>query len=268
MNYIKRLFVNDSLPAINAENLNYMDSGIYKSINNENNPQTKNGDLTIGKNITVSSWAFSGTTITVNTAVAHGLEIGSSFIIDGLVATTNAPNGTWTVATVVDTDTITFIATNVPTGTPTVSSAFLLTGKIVIQVTEWGNNGVAYVDGYAAGANPSAIKYPDGRVKGTTDNGGVYMRYPDGTFDITWVGASVTTSVLAGGIYFSPALTKSYPIVATEIEVIPMVNDVNINYTWAGAIRNKTLTSVDLTICAGATTKNSILGYIAKGRYK
>ena len=60
---------------------------------------------------------FVGSTITVNTATAHGLVVGSNFTIAGLTATTNAPNGTFSVASVTSTTQFTYIATATPTGT-------------------------------------------------------------------------------------------------------------------------------------------------------
>jgi len=92
--------------------------------------QTKIGDLSIGESVAVASWSFSGTTITINTSAIHNLSVGQFFTVDGLIATTNAPNGRWEVATVADTDTITFVATDTPTGTPTVSSATLKHGDL------------------------------------------------------------------------------------------------------------------------------------------
>ena len=92
--------------------------------------QTKIGDLTIGETVAVTSWSYSTTTITVNTSAIHNLSVGQYFSVSGLVADTNAPNGRWAVATVVDTDTITFTAVDTPTGTETVSSAEMFHGMI------------------------------------------------------------------------------------------------------------------------------------------
>ena len=122
--------------------------------------QTKIGDLTIGEEIAVTSWSFSGTTITVNTTTNHNLIVGKIFYISGLVATTNAPNGTWTVATVEDTDTITFTATDTPTGSPTVSSALLTSGllntKSNVKIVDFGtivNNNRYVIDNPFGNAN-------------------------------------------------------------------------------------------------------------------
>jgi len=102
--------------------------------------QTKIGDLTIGETVSVDSWSYDTTTITVNTSAIHNLIIGQYFSISGLVATTNAPNGRWQVATIVDTDTITFTAVDTPTGSATVSSAELSHGDIEFYGVALGKN--------------------------------------------------------------------------------------------------------------------------------
>ena len=62
---------------------------------------------------------FSGTTITASCTGAHGLRIGDGIYITGTTATTNAPNGSWTVATTPTVQSFTFIANATPTGTIT-----------------------------------------------------------------------------------------------------------------------------------------------------
>lgn len=106
---------------------------IGSTLNTSATAQTKLGDLTIGETISITSWEYSGTTITINTSAIHNLIAGQYFSVSGLVATTNAPNGRWQVATVEDTDEITFTADDTPTGTPTVSSAELSHGDITLK---------------------------------------------------------------------------------------------------------------------------------------
>jgi len=122
--------------------------------------QTKIGDLTIGEEIAVSSWSYSGTTITINTSTAHNLIVGKTFYIHGLESTTNAPNGNWTVATVEDSDTITFTADDTPTGSPTVSSALITSGllntKSNVKIIDFGtvtNNNRYVIDNPFGNAN-------------------------------------------------------------------------------------------------------------------
>jgi hypothetical protein len=68
----------------------------------------------IGSNPIVS---YSGKRITVNTSVPHGLSIGNEIALIETTATTNAPNGSWVVATVLSPSSIQFYADEVPTGT-------------------------------------------------------------------------------------------------------------------------------------------------------
>lgn len=109
-------------------------------------------DLTIGQEITIDSWSFVTTTITINTAVPHNLSGGQEIRVNGLVSTTNTPQGIYTVTTVEDTDTITVTAAATPTGTPTVSSATLSSGDIFAKGKFRGKNvctAWAKVDGTA-----------------------------------------------------------------------------------------------------------------------
>lgn len=73
--------------------------------------------------VNIASWSYSGTTITINTTGNHGITVGQTITISGLVSATNAPNGNVVVTSIVDGDTFTFIAVATPTGTATVSSA-------------------------------------------------------------------------------------------------------------------------------------------------
>jgi hypothetical protein len=59
----------------------------------------------------------SSTTITVTTTNAHGLTVGIPILVTGLTATTNPPNGTYTVATIPSSTTFTYIVASAPTGT-------------------------------------------------------------------------------------------------------------------------------------------------------
>lgn len=102
---------------------------IDAAITTESTDQTKLGSLTIGESLTIPSWSFVTTTITINTSTPHNMKIGDTIYVSGLVSTANVPNGSWTVLTIEDTDTITFIATDIPTGSPTVSSATVSYGE-------------------------------------------------------------------------------------------------------------------------------------------
>ncbi len=96
----------------------------------------------------VSSWSYVTNIMTANISTPHNLEGGDTFLIDGLVASTNSPNGTFQVATVVDDYTITYTSLLTPTGTPTVSSATLVKTVVItsLHVTDDFDLGQSWVD--------------------------------------------------------------------------------------------------------------------------
>jgi hypothetical protein len=76
----------------------------------------------IGGALTVS---YVGRAITVTTTVPHGLSLGSEIAVFGITADTNAPNGSFHVARIVDADTFVYYAQSIPTGTLVGTSATL-----------------------------------------------------------------------------------------------------------------------------------------------
>jgi microcystin-dependent protein len=88
--------------------------------------------------MSVSSWSYSGTTITVNTSIAHGLVVGSTGSLSGLTATTNAPNGTFVTVSVPSSTQFTFTANATPTGTAGVNNATVnrLFGSLQIDAVQ------------------------------------------------------------------------------------------------------------------------------------
>ena len=76
-----------------------------------------NGALaTNGNPQTTSSTSFVGTTITANFAAAHGLAQGDSISIFAQTGNSTVLNGTWTVASVPSSTSITFVVTSTPPG--------------------------------------------------------------------------------------------------------------------------------------------------------
>ena len=76
----------------------------------------------------ISAWTFSDVVITLTVLAGHGFVAADSITTAGLIASTNAPNGTYTITSVTST-TIIFSAASAPTGSPTVSSATAISGK-------------------------------------------------------------------------------------------------------------------------------------------
>jgi hypothetical protein len=68
----------------------------------------------IGGDLTLS---YEGRAVTVTTTVPHGLSLGSEIAVFGITASTNAPNGSFHVARIVDADTFVYYAQSIPTGT-------------------------------------------------------------------------------------------------------------------------------------------------------
>lgn len=131
---------------------------VLTTLTTENADQVKTGGLTIGQDTSILSWSFVGTTITINTSIDHNLKVSDVIYVDGLVATTNPANGTWVVLTVEDTDTITFTATDIPTGTPTVSSAFVKSGILDVKGTILSKNQATAWVNFDGTATPPTIR--------------------------------------------------------------------------------------------------------------
>lgn len=96
--------------------------------------------------ISITSWAFSGTTITL-TVASHPFNVGDTFTVAGTTATTNAPNGTFT-ATAVTATTVVFTALLAPTGTPA-GTGILTTATFATSA--------AQLDFFATGSNKTKL---------------------------------------------------------------------------------------------------------------
>ena len=108
-------------------------SGSTITINTATAHGLSNGDIVrcsnfSMQNVVISSATFVGSTITVNTATAHGLTTGDTIYPYAFTATTNPPNGTYTVASTPSTTQFTYVASSVPTGT-LASGQLLMSGK-------------------------------------------------------------------------------------------------------------------------------------------
>lgn len=69
--------------------------------------------------------SYSGRAITVTTTVAHGLSLGNEIAVVGTTASTNAPNGTFVVSTVLSPTQFVYYTNVAPTGTLVASSAVI-----------------------------------------------------------------------------------------------------------------------------------------------
>jgi hypothetical protein len=69
-----------------------------------------------------AAFTASGTTITCTTTNNHNLSVGNQIAVKGTTATTNPPNGVWSVASIVSPTQFTFTAYSAPTGTITAAA--------------------------------------------------------------------------------------------------------------------------------------------------
>lgn len=70
---------------------------------------------------------YSGLAITVVTTVPHNLSLGNEIAVKGLTATTNPPNGSFTVSTIVSSTSFIYYTEATPTGTIVFASAAIFT---------------------------------------------------------------------------------------------------------------------------------------------
>jgi hypothetical protein len=76
------------------------------------------GQFYTGASYTLPSQpVYSGTNISITTTEPHGLQVGDGIYIAGATASTNAPNGSWTVQNVTNSTAFSVQVTNAPTGT-------------------------------------------------------------------------------------------------------------------------------------------------------
>lgn len=88
------------------------------SIFDTNKTNVYQGTLYTGANIGLApTMTFSGTAIYVTCSVPHGLSLGNEIAVSGSTATTNAPNGSFTVSSISSPTSFTYYAFATPTGT-------------------------------------------------------------------------------------------------------------------------------------------------------
>ena len=113
-------------------------TGSTGSINYANSTAIYGAYVFTGAQIPLSSITNVSNLITVTTTVPHGLVVGNDVAVTGTTATTNAPNGSWQVASLLSPTSYTFYATNTPTGsivvTPTAPTVQTMTGKYAVGV--------------------------------------------------------------------------------------------------------------------------------------
>jgi len=93
-------------------------TGTTGTIYNSGQTTCYSGSVFTGASIAVTSYSYTGNLISVTTTNPHGLGVGNEIALTGSTATTNAPNGSWTVAGVTSPTVFTFYSSvGTPTGT-------------------------------------------------------------------------------------------------------------------------------------------------------
>jgi len=131
---------------------------------NVSGAMTVNGQANVGNlsfpptaTIALTSVTFSGTTVTVTTAIAHGLSVGNEIVLAGLTASTNAPNGIFLIASTPSASTFTYTAASVPTGALGFVSATLTVRPLITSQGSGIFGGRLSVGGDASFGNIPAV---------------------------------------------------------------------------------------------------------------
>ena len=106
---------------INSNDIARVNNTVLTGTSTIPNINSKNISHVYSTPITITSWSYSGTTITLNVA-SHSFTVGDYIEISGLTATTYPANGIHLITGVTST-TIVFTLSATPTGTAGVSSA-------------------------------------------------------------------------------------------------------------------------------------------------
>ena len=150
-----------------------------------------------GATIAMASATYSSNLITVTTTGPHGLALGNEIALTGATASTNAPNGSWIVCTILSPTVFVFYSAAAPTGTLNVTSTGLLYVRPLGSVNHRAFDGGVTFSTNAASHNQQLIRqtrryfrYQSG--KGMQMSTGTILK-PNITVDqITSAGTTVT----------------------------------------------------------------------------
>jgi hypothetical protein len=135
-------------PTIVTGNHRAPEEALWNSLFSARNFVVANATTGIGGTFTA---AFTGTTVTLTFTGANPstfFNVGDAVNVSGLTATTNPPNGFFTV-TAVSSTTLTYVVTTAPTGTITATSGVVRSGAAASTTTD--------LQFSAAGSNRSAL---------------------------------------------------------------------------------------------------------------
>jgi hypothetical protein len=121
-----------------------------------------------GSQMLLSNIVYNGNAITVFTQQPHNMALGNEIALVGTYATTNPPNGSWTVATIPNAFAFTFYANSTPTGTVSIYAntnvTYTANSNVTTVSSSTGLTQGMYVTGAAQLTNNTLIS----NVNGTT----------------------------------------------------------------------------------------------------
>lgn len=139
--------------------------------------------------------SYSGNRIDVTTTISHGLSLGNEIVVTGATATTNAPNGNFTVAQILSPTRFAYFANAIPTGTLGGPTEIYVRPQAVF-LHRPADGGVIFstnsASNYAAAIRQTRryFRYQSG--KGIQASSGTIMKPYAGIDSITSVGTTVT----------------------------------------------------------------------------
>jgi hypothetical protein len=142
------------------------------------------------------------------------------------------------------------------------------TADVIAEGQDWA--GVSYTDTDAIGANPTALIYPDGTIRGSTDNGS-YVKYPNGDLEVTTIDTNLlTVDAAEGNIFKKSPNVSTLPIAfVTTIPVQVATTDESSSVVWTSAYNGyPTLTTARAWLMSAVNTRTGRITYKLTGRWK
>jgi hypothetical protein len=192
----------------------------------------------------VESWSYTGTAISL-IAPGHSLTTGETVVVYGLVSTTNAPNGRFTI-TVNPDQSINFTAGATPTGPATVSGATVLPDLVTFLLT---------VDG----ATPTDYNLVNTLATAASDTDLVYTIGPSSLPSIPAASGAITLDgVVAISSVIDPAIVNS---IAYDAAPVTATGSIVINTTTV-TIPSTAIIAPNMTVSGTGIQAGSIVANI------
>lgn len=170
------------------------------------------------------AFTYSGTVVTCTTIQPHGLNAGNAIFVVGLTATTNAPNGVWTIRNTPTVNTFAFDVINAPTGTISVTAP----GSGLTLNTIAVNGIVTSVTINAAGSS-----YLSGDVVNISGGGSNAMAK---IMSVGASGAVTAVQVYMGGTGYTTSSAVATTLFASCNTLFPRTYGSSIHRPWDGGV--------------------------------